>query len=375
MRIISLVRVAPLVAALGVACQNDGLMAPRAAAPPALTARASLLPIDVLGSNHVPPGQACNSAGYHQFDFWVGNWDVRGPTGGLAGTNVVKSLLDGCVVEENWTGAGGGFGRSLNFYDAASGTWSQMWVASSGCPNGIIIVEGKFEDGAMTMRGRKVQPAGFLHGPPCAAPPGFTTFARNTLIRWTPLESVSVLQQFTASSNDAPLPLPPPATPTAGLLYIRVATVTPLNPPDPSFCPTSVAAHQFDFMIGSWDVHQGNGNGSQGTVTYSKSMHDCLIEEHLRGPGKYEGLSYNSFDPYTQMWHRTYLDTDGTRLLLAGKLVDGSMVLSGPKQGAPGDSLRVTWIPDGANRVVQRWEVSHGGADWSNARELVYTRQ
>ena len=77
---------------------------------------------------------------------------------GLAGTNVVKSLLDGCVVEENWTGAGGGFGRSLNFYDAASGTWSQMWVASSGCPNGMIIVEGKFEDGAMTMRGRKVQP-------------------------------------------------------------------------------------------------------------------------------------------------------------------------------------------------------------------------
>ena len=95
----------------------------------------------------------------------------------------------------------------------------------------------------------------------------------------------------------------------------------------------------------------------------------------MRGPGKYEGLSYNSFDPYTQMWHCTYLDTDGTRLLLAGKLVDGSMVLSGPKQGAPGDSIRVTWIPDGANRVVQRWEVSRGGADWSNARELVYTRQ
>jgi len=371
----SIVSAATIVAGLGLAACRSELAAPRTVAPSTDESAMSLVPIDVLGSNHVAPGQACKASEYRQFDFWVGNWDVFGPAGGLAGTNVVRSRLGGCVVEENWIGAGGGFGRSLNFYDAAARTWSQMWVASNGCPNGVIMVAGTFENGAMTMRGTKVQPEGFQHGPPCAAPPGFVSTARNTLIRWTPLESGSVLQQFTSSNNANPLPEPPAASTGAGLRYDRVAEVTVLTPPDPSFCPTSAAAHQFDFMVGTWAVHQGNGNGSQATARFSKDMHDCLIEENVSGPGKYEGLSFNTYDPYTQHWHRTYVDTDGVRLLLEGTLVNGSMVLSGTKQGEPGTQVRVSWIPDGSNRVLQRWEFSRdGAATWTNAKELVYTK-
>jgi hypothetical protein len=36
----------------------------------------------------------------------------------------------------------------------------------------------------------------------------------------------------------------------------------------------------------------------------------------------------------------------------------------------------VTWKPDGAGRVRQRWELSRdGGTQWTTLRELVYTRQ
>jgi hypothetical protein len=375
MRTMSIVSAAPLVACAWLAACRTDVTGPHAMAPFADASTASLVPIDVLGSNHVPPGQACKAAAYHEFDFWVGNWDVRGPAGGLAGTNVVKSRLGGCVVEENWTSAGVGFGRSLNFYDAAAGTWSQMWVASNGCPNGVIIIEGTFANGAMTMRGTKVQPEGFQHTPPCTAPPAFVTFAQNNLIRWTPLESGSVLQQFTASNNDTPLPEPPAPSTGAGLRYDRVAQVAALTPPDPSFCPGRAAAHQFDFMIGTWDVHQSNGNGSKATASFSKDMHDCLIEENVSGPGQYEGLSFNTFDVYTQHWHRTYVDTDGVRLLLEGTLINGSMVLSGTKQGEPGTQVRVSWIPDGSNHVLQRWEFSRdNAATWTNAKELAYTR-
>jgi hypothetical protein len=365
----------PFLAVTLIACGPD-LVAPSQAAPHTMSAHSAFLPIDVLGSSHVPPGQACKAAGYRQFDFWVGQWDVRGPAGGLAGTNIVSSKLGGCVIEESWTGAGGGHGRSLNFYDASNDTWSQMWVSSGGCSSGLIVVEGTFANGSMTMRGRKEQPDGFLLGPPCAAPPGVVAFAQNTLIRWTALPSGSVLQQFTGSINNNPLPEPPPPSSGVGLRYDRVGTVTPLTPPDPSFCPTRAQARQFDFMIGSWNVHQGEGNGAQGTVTFSKDLRDCLVEEVTTGPGNYEGWSFNTFDPFTQKWHRTYLDTDGTRLRLTGGLVNGAMVLRGSKQGTMNVEVRVSWIPGGVDRVVQRWEVSRdGGADWTNARELVYTRQ
>ena len=376
MRIQRVVGITPFVAMLGLsACRMDDVVSPSPFQGAGIAASASLLPIDVLGSNHAPPGQACKAPGYRQFDFWVGKWDVFGPAGGLAGTNIVNSQLGGCVVEENWTGAGIGRGRSLNVYDAATNMWSQMWVASSGCPNAVIIIEGKFENGSMTMRGRKEQPLGFLFAPPCSAPPPFVVFARNNLIRWTALESGSVLQQFTASNDNAPLPEPPPVSSGVGLRYDRVNAVTPLNPADPSFCPSRAAAHQFDFMLGSWNVHQGNGNGVQGTATFSTDMQGCLVEERVTGPGGYEGWSFNTFDVFTQKWHRTYVDTDGVRLLLDGGLVDGSMVLTGAKQGSSSVHVRVSWIPDGVDRVVQRWEYSRdGGTSWTNARELVYTR-
>ena len=362
-------------AASGVlACNSDNVVAPRLDAARA-TASASLFPIDMAGSNHVPPGQACKAAGYHAFDFWLGSWDVFGPAGGLAGTNVVKSRVDGCVVEENWVGVFGGSGRSLNTYDAASGKWSQMWVGNSGCANDVVIIEGTAESDVMTMRGRKEQPNGFVVGAPCFGGPPRNAVALNNIIRWTLLPSGSVQQQFTASLNDTPLPELPSASSGNGLRYDRVASVSPLPGGGGSFCPTRVAVHQFDFMIGSWDIHEGNGSGSKATATYSKDQSDCLVEEVVEGPGGYEGLSFSSYDVFTATWRRTFVDSDGARLLLEGTLVNGSMVLTGAKQGQAGSRLRVSWIPDGPNRVMQRWEVSHDGSDWSNTKELVYTRQ
>jgi len=370
--------VAAVVAVIGiVGCRSDATTSPRAARPIPLATNASLLPLDVLGASHVPPGQACRSAGYHQFDFWLGNWDVHTATGALGGTNVVKSRLDGCVVEENWTGAGLGHGRSLNFYDASTGTWSQMWVSSGGCPTGVIIIEGTFANGSMTMTGRKEQPEGFVLGPPCAPPPPVVSFVRTNLIRWTRIDGGAVLQEFSASNNGDPLPPLGPPSVLNGYRYDPVATVTPLDPPDPSFCPNRAAAHQFDFMIGTWRVHEGNGNGAQGTAVFSADLQHCLIEEDFAGPGNYEGLSFNTFDVYTQMWHRTYVDNDGKRLLLAGGISDGSMVLTGTRLAAGGQqvTVRVTWRPDSADRVVQRWELSRdGGVRWSTAKELIYTR-
>ncbi|HEX4684445.1 MAG TPA: hypothetical protein VH277_17130 [Gemmatimonadaceae bacterium] len=72
---------------------------------------------------------------FREFDFWVGDWDVR-PTGqaatGPAARNTV-TLDDGdCVVTEHWSAPAGSVGQSFNIYDRSYGEWRQTWVDNLG---------------------------------------------------------------------------------------------------------------------------------------------------------------------------------------------------------------------------------------------------
>jgi hypothetical protein len=378
----SKLRVAALPAAivaalLAAACSDSEVTDPANLTPTVPGVSVSLVPLDALGVGGGRPG--CRSAEHRQFDFWVGKWDVFfGATDALAGTNVLRSRVDGCVVEENWTASGLGRGRSLNAFDAATGTWTQMWVASTGCPFSTILMEGGFADGSMTMRGERTQPEGFLVAPPCGPPPPVVVTTHADLFRWTLLESGSVLQQFAGANDGAPRGPQSPPSSLQGLRYDPVAEITALSPADPSFCPFRAAARQFDFMLGTWRVHQGNGNGAQGTATFSKDMNDCLVEEKFTGPGGYEGLSFNTFDVFTQQWIRTYVDSDGRRIVMTGGLDgSGAMVLRGTRPGAGGREVevRISWRPVSADEVVQAWEYSKdGGGSWQARKEIRYTR-
>jgi hypothetical protein len=93
----------------------------------------------------------CSDPTAHQFDFWIGNWNVT-EHGKRAGTNHIERILDGCALLENWSGAQGGDGKSLNFYDRADGLWHQTWVDRSG---GALNLAGKFVDGAMRLEGER----------------------------------------------------------------------------------------------------------------------------------------------------------------------------------------------------------------------------
>lgn len=90
------------------------------------------------------------SAEHRQFDFWIGEWNVQNPAGQPAGTSSVQRILDGCVIFENWTGGGGGTGKSFNIYNAPRRKWQQYWVDSSGT---VTFFEGGWEDGAMHVAG------------------------------------------------------------------------------------------------------------------------------------------------------------------------------------------------------------------------------
>ncbi len=79
----------------------------------------------------------CDCSECHQFDFWIGEWraEWKDKDGNInEGSNIVKSILDGCVIEENFNGnpAMDFRGKSLSVYNHNHKTWQQTWVDTQG---------------------------------------------------------------------------------------------------------------------------------------------------------------------------------------------------------------------------------------------------
>ena len=97
-------------------------------------------------------GKPCAAPEFHQFDFWIGDWDVTNGDGKPAGTNKIVPILGGCALQESWTSATGGKGTSLNAYDEPNRKWHQTWADDSG---GLLLLDGEFRDGRMVLVGRR----------------------------------------------------------------------------------------------------------------------------------------------------------------------------------------------------------------------------
>jgi hypothetical protein len=137
----------------------------------ALTLMAGVAPRSLSSQSAagVTRAATCSRPEYRQFDFWIGEWDVTLPDGRPAGTNRIQSIHGGCALREEWSGASGSSGTSLNALDPATGRWHQTWVDNGGV---LLRLEGGMKGGAMELEGATV------------GADGVRTLQR---IRWTPL--------------------------------------------------------------------------------------------------------------------------------------------------------------------------------------------
>jgi hypothetical protein len=99
----------------------------------------------------LPP---CAEPQQKQFDFWVGEWELTWPDSSLSkgghGTNSIKRTLDGCVVQESFSGGESMplRGMSVSTFDSGAGKWKQTWVDNEG---GYLDFVGEFKDGQMVL--------------------------------------------------------------------------------------------------------------------------------------------------------------------------------------------------------------------------------
>ena len=130
------------------------------------------------------PGQSCDAVPRRQFDFWLGEWEVRDPAGKLVGRNRITRVQDGCALLEQWSGNGGVSGSSLNAWDAERNRWHQTWVDNAG---GLLQLDGGWTGERMVLGGQDAP-----------APGASATLQR---ISWQPLPDGRVRQLWEASKD------------------------------------------------------------------------------------------------------------------------------------------------------------------------------
>lgn len=126
-----------------------------------------------------PAPPDCKGEPHRAFDFWIGSWQVTS-NDQVAGHNTISATLDGCALLEQWQGAKGTHGSSLNVYERRSKLWRQFWVDNRG---GVLRLEGGLNAaGAMVL--------------------GSTDGTVHQRITWSKLDDGSV-RQLWEQSNDS----------------------------------------------------------------------------------------------------------------------------------------------------------------------------
>jgi len=108
---------------------------------------------------HAVAAAPCGAPENRQFDFWVGDWQVRKPDGSLAGLNRITLEYGGCVIHERYATGKGYSGESLNTYDAVRKVWHETWVDNTGL---LLTLEGHWDGKNMVLEGIGPGPDGVM---------------------------------------------------------------------------------------------------------------------------------------------------------------------------------------------------------------------
>lgn len=120
-----------------------------------LVAHAILAVAPAIGQTAAPA--PCSSAEHRQFDFWLGEWEVRTRAGKLAGFNRISRAYGGCVLHEQYDTGRGYSGASFNVYDTGRKRWHQTWVDTSGT---LLQLQGGITEGRMVLEGETIESNG-----------------------------------------------------------------------------------------------------------------------------------------------------------------------------------------------------------------------
>lgn len=112
-----------------------------------------ITPSDAGPSTPATGSPNCAAAGYHELDFWIGDWDTFETNthgGPLIARARVEPIAQGCAIHELYEQTDGLIGDSILSYDPVRKQWQQTWVTNRGS---LMVLWGNFADGALVLEG------------------------------------------------------------------------------------------------------------------------------------------------------------------------------------------------------------------------------
>jgi hypothetical protein len=108
----------------------------------------------IISISLMAQARPCSDSMYHQFDFWIGDWEAFDTKNKKVGDSKITAILDGCFILEEWTSTtvNKGIryaGKSYNHYNVAQKSWQQYWVDNTGAATEYF--NGRYEPGKMTL--------------------------------------------------------------------------------------------------------------------------------------------------------------------------------------------------------------------------------
>ncbi|MCA6074933.1 tetratricopeptide repeat protein [Fulvivirga sedimenti] len=143
-------------------------------------------------------------------------------------------------------------------------------------------------------------------------------------------------------------------------------------------CLSQPEARQFDFWIGSWDVHLNGAKVGENQITRANG--GCAIHENYTTfPRDYTGQSINFYDPLEKRWHQHWVGSGGdiTNYYETGKS-EGVLEFTGQMINASGVEItnRMTFTLLENGNVRQLIETSlDKGKSWSSSFDGLYIPQ
>ncbi len=153
------------------------------------------------------------------------------------------------------------------------------------------------------------------------------------------------------------------------------ASQAPASPVFP--CEDDARFAEFDFWVGEWDVHVGNGNLA-GQNRIERAQRGCVLIENWTSASGGTGMSINYVDKTTGEWVQIWNDAGGSQIHIRGGLTDDGMLLEGTIHYVANGTtapFRGLWTPMPDGRVRQFFEQSNDdGETWVPWFEGFYSR-
>ena len=142
-------------------------------------------------------------------------------------------------------------------------------------------------------------------------------------------------------------------------------------------CEHDPKFREFDFWVGNWEVHVGNGTFA-GRNTIESAQRGCVLIENWSSATGGSGMSINYLDEASGEWVQVWNDGSGSQINIRGGLTEEGMLLEGTIHYVANDQtapFRGLWTPLEDGRVRQYFEQGNAdGTEWSPWFEGFYTR-